>query len=477
LFTPPYPYTLDSAESVKASVMAGAGAGQAAQLWLEAEDATLQSPFIASSDPNASGNHSIESTQSSTQTAPTSGHVTYTNTLSGTAAVWLRIYCPSGSADSFWVKYGGGSFANFFNTTGVYGSWIWVKWGQVPASGTLTLASREAATRLDRVLFTNDLSFTPSALGPLNTAPAHENLLQELVGFGRHTSGGKGGGLYTVTSLADSGPGTLREALTGAATPLWIRFGVSGTIPLSSEIVVQSNKTIDGRGADITLSGHGLSLQNGASNLIVNNIKLTNIAGDALRLYNGSRRMWVHHCDISNTGDGAFDATENVDEVTMSYTHIFNQDKALLIGAGSDTGDGAGLHWTAHHNWYQNVTQRLPLLRMGKAHSYNNLFNWLSGTAIVSAIAPAQFLSENDILEPLNNVNHKLILVQNGGASSFQGAWQKPYAGGTLNLINTGTVFEPHAEYAYTPDVANSALEAHIEANAGWKEVPWPAAP
>jgi hypothetical protein len=166
LFTPPYPYTLDSASSVKASVMAGAGAGQEVQLWLEAEDATLQSPFAVSSDTNASNSQYIASSQSSTLSAPASGYVSYTNTLSGTAAVWLRIYCPSGSADSFWVKYGSGSFARYFNTTGLYGSWIWVKWGEVTDSGPLTLAYREANTRLDRVLFTNDLNFTPSGKGP-----------------------------------------------------------------------------------------------------------------------------------------------------------------------------------------------------------------------------------------------------------------------------------------------------------------------
>jgi hypothetical protein len=47
----------------------------------------------------------------------------------------------------------------------VYGSWIWVRWGEVPSGGTLTIAYREADTRLDRVLFTNALSFTPSGEG------------------------------------------------------------------------------------------------------------------------------------------------------------------------------------------------------------------------------------------------------------------------------------------------------------------------
>jgi pectate lyase len=334
--------------------------------------------------------------------------------------------------------------------------------------------SHNEQSNISEVRQVPDPEFQDQRVTSPTAVPAYESLLQELVGFGRFTTGGQGGNMYTVTSLADSGPGTLRDALTGSATPLWIRFGVSGTIHLNSNIITQSNKTIDGRGADITINGYGIFLQNGASNLIVNNIKLTNALGDALHLYNGSRRMWVHHCDISNAGDGAFDATENSNEVTVSYTHIFNQNKAMLVGAGSDTGNGAGMNWTAHHNWYQNVVQRLPKLRMGRAHSYNNLFNWISGTAIEATMAPAQFFSENDILEPLSNVNNKLILVQDGGASRFQGAWQKPYPGGTLNIINTGTVFDPHAEYNYTPDVADSALEAHIETNAGWRNVPWP---
>jgi hypothetical protein len=147
--------------------MAEAGAGKMPQhLWVEAEDATVQRPFAVSGDASASNDQYIASTQSSTATPPTTAHVTYTNTLNGPAAVWLRIYCPSSSADSFWIRYSSNSFGNFFNTTGVYGSWIWVKWGEVPSSDQLTIAYREAGTRLDRVLFTNDLGFTPSGEGP-----------------------------------------------------------------------------------------------------------------------------------------------------------------------------------------------------------------------------------------------------------------------------------------------------------------------
>ncbi|RPI87334.1 MAG: hypothetical protein EHM41_05380, partial [Chloroflexi bacterium] len=47
-------------------------------------------------------------------------------------------------------------------------------------------------------------------------------------GFGTDTPGGRGGKVFYVTSLADSGPGTLREALTDAGHRT-ILFNISGT--------------------------------------------------------------------------------------------------------------------------------------------------------------------------------------------------------------------------------------------------------
>src|SRR5207245_6217535 len=54
----------------------------------------------------------------------------------------------------------------------------------------------------------------------------------------------------TVTSLADSGPGTLREAIATASSGDTIDFGITGTILLTSgEIAVSSDLAIDGPGA------------------------------------------------------------------------------------------------------------------------------------------------------------------------------------------------------------------------------------
>jgi hypothetical protein len=65
--------------------------------------------------------------------------------------------------------------------------------------------------------------------------------------------------VLTVTSLNDTGPGTLRQQITDAAPGDSIVFGVSGVISLASgELTVYSSLTITGPGASyLTLAGNG----------------------------------------------------------------------------------------------------------------------------------------------------------------------------------------------------------------------------
>src|SRR5262245_42818132 len=70
---------------------------------------------------------------------------------------------------------------------------------------------------------------------------------------------------FTVSNLADSGPGSLRGALTSANTTPGadvIQFapGLKGTIPLASELSVTDALTVNGPGANLlTISGNSTS--------------------------------------------------------------------------------------------------------------------------------------------------------------------------------------------------------------------------
>ncbi|KAH9323756.1 hypothetical protein KI387_018395, partial [Taxus chinensis] len=74
------------------------------------------------------------------------------------------------------------------------------------------------------------------------------------IGFGRNAIGGKNGRFYVVTDPGDYDavnprPGTLRHAVI-QTEPLWIIFQRSMVIQLKEELIMNSFKTIDGRGVN-----------------------------------------------------------------------------------------------------------------------------------------------------------------------------------------------------------------------------------
>ncbi len=101
----------------------------------------------------------------------------------------------------------------------------------------------------------------PLAAQPLPAFPGAE-------GFGADTPGGRGGRILQVTTLADSGPGSFREALL-TPEPRIIVFRVGGTIELESRILLtqaHSFVTVAGQtapGDGIQIKGWDLFLHEG----------------------------------------------------------------------------------------------------------------------------------------------------------------------------------------------------------------------
>lgn len=122
-------------------------------------------------------------------------------------------------------------------------------------------------------------------------------------GFGKYTSGGRGGEVFVVTNLNDSGPGSLREAVE-ANGPRSVVFSVSGVIELESPLVIENdNITIAGQSAPnggITITHYPTLIE--ANNVIIRYLRFRlgsqNVVDDA---FGGIRQsdIIIDHCSFS----------------------------------------------------------------------------------------------------------------------------------------------------------------------------------
>src|SRR5262245_10172464 len=149
-------------------------------------------------------------------------------------------------------------------------------------------------------------------------------------GFGATSRGGAGGRTITVTSLADSGPGTLREALR-ADGPRKVGFAVAGTIALESRLRVTSGRvTIDGAtapGTGVTLLNHGIQFVGDCDDLIVRHLRIRVVtggeSGDCLLFWGNQgtvERVLVDHCSLMGATDEVLNTWGQVRDVTCQWT-------------------------------------------------------------------------------------------------------------------------------------------------------------
>jgi pectate lyase len=325
-----------------------------------------------------------------------------------------------------------------------------------------------------------------------------QSLLNERVGFGRNATGGATGEVYWVTSLADDydpttgAPryGNLRWGLEHDDNFRWIMFAVNGTINvLGSPIQVHSNKTIDARGASITLTNYGLWIGrydvngqfHGSSNVIVENLNLSNgtTTGtilNAIMIEQGATNVWVDHCTFINLPKMGIDVTtanpSYTTDVTVSWCRFswsstgFNS--PMLVGADPYEQNGQNMRVTLHHNFFDRQTQRSPMVRFGKFHCFNNyLYDWdIYGMASFSS---AQLYTENNIFYAIGDTRAVLV----------DGRPQEPTLGFAKNInnwlingaatvdYNAAAVFNPASYYPYTAETANSNLQSSVATFAG----------
>jgi len=196
-----------------------------------------------------------------------------------------------------------------------------------------------------------------------NWSKNRKRLAKCVLGFGRKTTGGRRGKYYIVTDASDHDlvnpkPGTLRHAAI-QKRPLWIIFAHSMVIKLSEELLINSHKTIDARGANVHIAhGAGISIQF-VKNVIIHGLHIHDIVsagggmirdsvdhvgirtrsdGDGISIF-GSSNIWLDHLSMSNCQDGLIDVIQGSTAITISNGHFTRHNDVMLFGS-SDTYEG-----------------------------------------------------------------------------------------------------------------------------------------
>jgi hypothetical protein len=184
-------------------------------------------------------------------------------------------------------------------------------------------------------------------------------------GSGKYSTGGRGGAVYEVTNLTNSGPGSIVDAVSiGNRT---IVFRISGTIPLGSTILrPKSNTTIAGQ----TAPGDGICIKGriiigAVSNVVIRYIRVrvdagaANSSGDAIDIDSGNNIM-IDHVTASYARDEGISCQETSDKVTVQWCIISEALTFENHSYGSLVRGDYGDTKSYHHNLYAHNNNRNP---------------------------------------------------------------------------------------------------------------------
>lgn len=310
-------------------------------------------------------------------------------------------------------------------------------------------------------------------------------------GAGRLATGGRAGTAIHVTSLADAGPGTLREAVETREARTII-FDIGGTIALESPLVICHGQiTIAGQtapGGGITLRDHPLVVQ--ADDVVIRYIRsrlgdASNTEADAISI-NSGRRIILDHVSASWSVDETLSLGSRYDpperglyDVTVQWSVIAESLNQSIHGKGehgygSLVRGGHGARFSFHHNLWASHRARMP--RPGNYNGpdedpvgpliefrSNVFYNWGGSRAGYNSdrdqLSTYAFIDNAYLAGPDSTHDRAFEEESTGGRSWFEGNLMNgAEPTDPWSLVHGGTT--PTSRLSQAPDVAPVTPEA-----------------
>jgi pectate lyase len=317
------------------------------------------------------------------------------------------------------------------------------------------------------ILITN-LLFGICFCSPIITA--QPLAFQGAEGFGATATGGRGGTVYRVINLNDSGPGSFRDAV--SVPNRTVVFCVGGVIKINSQVIVKSQITIAGQtapGEGIVIYGGGVSF-NSSNNVIVRYLRfhgsINMSKGSCVVNIDNADNIILDHCSIEW---GRWDNLHIKESKNITLQYCINGESIDPQRFGALLEHPTNL--TVHHCLWINNQSRNPKAKAGIQFINNIIYNW-GGSGFVGGHSEkdhSQDIINNYFIAGPNSSNNFLSMFTATDHVYHRGNFVDLNKDGILNgrpftneeiLEEKATLMSSPQNIPFVPVKEDSALEA-----------------